>query len=79
MRCKAFKKTCAEHSFFQHLTTHTREIFFISKVDYLLFNFVSLTPTVLLLLYRNCDYIDHVGALPGWLNGEHVRLMTSWL
>ena len=26
------KKTRAAHSFFQHLTTHTREIFFISKL-----------------------------------------------
>ena len=32
MRRKELKKTRAAHSFFQRLTTHPREIFFISKI-----------------------------------------------
>ena len=32
MRRKALKKTRAAHSFFQRLTTHPREIFFIKKI-----------------------------------------------
>ena len=32
MRRKALKKTRAAHSFFQRLTTHPCEIFFISKI-----------------------------------------------
>ena len=32
MRRKALKKTRAAHWFFQGLTTHPRELFFISKI-----------------------------------------------
>ena len=46
MRRKAFKKnkkTCAAHSFFQRLTTHSLEIFLYQKqpVDYPLFIITS--------------------------------------